>query len=221
MNVAFLATDMVEQVELTEPWRAVEEAGWTPRLVSLRRGEIQGFDHYDKADTFAVDETVADADPSAFDALVIPGGVGNPDELRTSPDAVAFVRSFVESGKPIASICHGPWLLVEAGAVDGRALTSWPSLQDRHPQRRRRRGSRRGGRGRRPDRHQPPPGRPARVLREAEGRVPRGRPQPCRFGVMRAHLPPLPQPGIPGPDPVPAPDPEPPSEPDPVPDPVI
>ncbi len=129
MNVAFLATDMVEQVELTEPWRAVEEAGWTPRLVSLRRGEIQGFDHYDKADTFAVDETVADADPSAFDALVIPGGVGNPDELRTSPDAVAFVRSFVESGKPIASICHGPWLLVEAGAVDGRALTSWPSLK--------------------------------------------------------------------------------------------
>lgn len=129
LRVAFLATDMVEQVELTEPWKAVESAGWTPRLVSLRPGEIQAFHHYDKADRFAVDETVGEASSSAYDALVIPGGVGNPDTLRADADAVAFVRSFVEDGKPIASICHGPWLLVEAGAVEGRELTSWPSLK--------------------------------------------------------------------------------------------
>jgi protease I len=129
MRVAFLSTDMVEQVELTEPWKAVEQEGWTPELVSLRDGEIQAFNHYDKADRFPVARTVADASVEDYDGLVLPGGVGNPDELRTDEQAVEFVRGFVESGKPVAVICHGPWMLVEAGVVDGLELTSWPSLR--------------------------------------------------------------------------------------------
>src|SRR6478609_2567992 len=128
-RVAFLATDMVEQVELTEPWKAIEEAGGQPELVSLEEGEIQGFDHYDKADTFTVDRTVADASVDDYDALVLPGGVGNPDTLRGDEDAVAFVRDFVQSGKPVGVICHGPWTLVEADVVRGRTLTSWPSVR--------------------------------------------------------------------------------------------
>jgi protease I len=128
-KIAFLATDMVEQVELTEPWRAVQERGWQPELVSRRPGEIQGFDHYDKADRFPVDRVVREASADDYDALVIPGGVGNPDEMRTDEDAVAFVRAFFEQGKPVAAICHGPWLLVEAGVVEGREVTSWPSLR--------------------------------------------------------------------------------------------
>ena len=128
-RVAFLATDMVEQVELTEPWRAVEQAGGSPELVSLEEGEIQGFDHYDKADRFEVDRTVDEVSVDEYDALVLPGGVGNPDTLRTNEDAVAFVRDFVESGKPVGVICHGPWTLVEADVVKGRTLTSWPSVQ--------------------------------------------------------------------------------------------
>ena len=119
MKIAFLATDMVEQVELTEPWKAVEEQGWTAELVSLRGGEIQGFEHYDKADRFRVDRTVDEVSVDDYDGLVVPGGVGNPDELRTSDDAVQFVRDFVESGKPIGVICHGPWVLVEADVVRG------------------------------------------------------------------------------------------------------
>jgi protease I len=129
VKIAFLATDMVEQVELTEPWKAVEEQGWTPDLVSIRAGKIQGFDHYDKADTFAVDTTVEEASPDDYDALVLPGGVGNPDTLRLDENAVAFVRGFVDRGKPVAAICHAPWTLVEAGVVRGKTLTSWPSLQ--------------------------------------------------------------------------------------------
>jgi deglycase len=128
-RVAFLATDMVEQVELTEPWKAVVEAGGKPELISLGEGEIQGFDHYDKADTFEVDRTVGDVSADEYDALVLPGGVGNPDTLRADDDAVAFVREFVESGKPVGVICHGPWTLVEADVVRGRTLTSWPSVQ--------------------------------------------------------------------------------------------
>jgi protease I len=128
-RVAFLATDMVEQVELTEPWKAVEQAGAEPQLVSLEDGEIQGFDHYDKADTFTVDLTVEEADASDFDALVLPGGVGNPDTLRTDENAVRFASGFFEQRKPVAAICHAPWLLVEAGVVRGRRLTSYPSLQ--------------------------------------------------------------------------------------------
>jgi protease I len=127
--VAFLATDMVEQVELTEPWKAVEQAGATPELVSLEEGEIQGFNHYDKADTFTVDHTVEEARVDDYDALVIPGGVGNPDTMRTDENAVQFVRDFFEQNKPVGVICHGPWMLVEAGVVRGRKVTSWPSLQ--------------------------------------------------------------------------------------------
>ena len=128
-RVAFLATDMVEQVELTEPWKAVEQAGATPELISLEEGEIQGFDHYDKADTFKVDRTVEEARADDYDALVVPGGVGNPDTMRADENAVRFVRDFFEQSKPVGVICHGPWMLVEAGVVRGRKLTSWPSLQ--------------------------------------------------------------------------------------------
>ncbi len=128
-RVAFLATDMVEQVELIEPWNAVKSEGAEPELVSLEEGEIQGFDHYDKADTFKVDRTVEEARADDYDALVIPGGVGNPDTLRTDENAVDFVRSFFEQGKPVGVICHGPWMLVEADVVRDRKVTSWPSLR--------------------------------------------------------------------------------------------
>jgi protease I len=128
-RVAFLATDMVEQVELTEPWKAVEEAGGTPELISLEEGEIQGFNHYDKGDTFKVDKTVEEASADDYDALVLPGGVGNPDTLRGDENAVEFTRQFFEQAKPVGAICHGPWMLVEAGVVRGRKLTSWPTLQ--------------------------------------------------------------------------------------------
>ena len=128
-RVAFLATDMVEQVELTEPWNAIVAEGAQPELVSLKEGEIQGFNHYDKADTFEVDRTVEEARPDDYDALVVPGGVGNPDTMRNDENAVQFVRGFFEQGKPVGVICHGPWMLVEAGVVRGRTVTSWPSLR--------------------------------------------------------------------------------------------
>jgi protease I len=128
-KIAFLATDMFEQVELTEPWKAVEQAGGTPELISLKPGEIQGFNHYDKADKFKVDKTVEEVSASDYDGYVQPGGVGNPDTLRMDENAVNFVREFFEQGKPVAVICHGPWMLVEAGVVRGRKVTSWPSLQ--------------------------------------------------------------------------------------------
>jgi len=128
-RVAFLATDGVEQIELTEPWKAVESEGGTPELISLESGEIQGFDHLDKDQKFAVDRAVAEANPDDYDGLVLPGGVANPDFLRADEDAVRFVRSFFEAGKPVAAICHGPWTLVEADVVRGRTLTSWPSLR--------------------------------------------------------------------------------------------
>lgn len=129
-TVAFLvATEGVEQVELTEPWKAVQEAGAKPVLLAPQSGQVQAFNHLDKADTFDVDQTVGDADVAAYDALVLPGGVANPDNLRGDPDAVAFARDFVASGKPVAAICHAPWLLVEADVVRGRSLTSFPSLQ--------------------------------------------------------------------------------------------
>jgi len=128
-KVAFLATDGVEQVEYTEPRKAIEHAGAEAQLVSLRPGEIQGFNHLDKADTFPVDLAVKDARAEDFDGLVIPGGVANPDAMRLDRDAVRFVRSFFDAGKPVAAICHAPWMLVEADVVRGRTLTSWPSLQ--------------------------------------------------------------------------------------------
>jgi protease I len=128
-TIAFLATDGVEQVELTEPWKAVKDAGGTPELISIDDGDIQAFDHLDKADTFPVDRTAADADASRYDGLVLPGGVANPDFLRADRDAVGFVKAFFEAGKPVAAICHGPWTLIDAGVVEGRTVTSWPSLQ--------------------------------------------------------------------------------------------
>jgi protease I len=129
-TIAFLvATEGIEQVELTEPWKAVQQAGGTPRLVSLDSGKVQAFNHLDKGDTFSVDETVGSADVAAYDGLVLPGGVANPDQLRTDDKAVRFAKAFADGGKPIAVICHGPWTLVEAGVVKGRTLTSWPSLQ--------------------------------------------------------------------------------------------
>jgi protease I len=120
---------MVEQVELTEPWKAVEQEGWEHELVSLEEGQIQAAKHFDKGDTFPVDRAVANADASEYDALVVPGGVANPDMMRVVPEAVAFVRDFFEQGKPVAVICHGPWMLVEADVVRGRRVTSWPSLR--------------------------------------------------------------------------------------------
>jgi protease I len=129
-RVAFLmANEGVEQVELTEPLKAVQEAGAEAELIAPEAGEIQGFNHLDKGDTFAVDETVGEVDADEFDALVLPGGVANPDQLRTKPEAVQFVRAFFETGKPVGVICHGPWTLVEADVVRGRTITSWPSLQ--------------------------------------------------------------------------------------------
>jgi protease I len=128
-RVAFLAADMVEQVELTEPWQALVDEGAEVELISLEEGEIQGFNHYDKADTFKVDRTVEEARAEDYDALVIPGGVGNPDTMRTDENAVQLVRDFFEQGKPVGVICHGPWMLVEAGVVRDRKVTSWPSLQ--------------------------------------------------------------------------------------------
>ncbi|CAM5293358.1 glutamine amidotransferase [Streptomyces avidinii] len=130
MRVAFLtATEGIEQVELTEPWEAVARAGGNPSLVSVEPGRVQAFDHLDKADTFPVDLTVAEASAEDFDALVLPGGVANPDALRLNTAAVALVRSFFDQGKPVAAICHAPWMLVEADVLRGRTLTSWPSLR--------------------------------------------------------------------------------------------
>jgi protease I len=128
-KIAFLAAEMFEQVELTEPWQALEGAGAELELVSLEEGEVQGFDHYDKAGTFKVDKTVEEASASDYDGLVLPGGVGNPDNLRQDENAVRFVRDFFEQGKPVGAICHAPWTLIEAGVVRDRTLTSFPSLQ--------------------------------------------------------------------------------------------
>ncbi|GAA3048693.1 type 1 glutamine amidotransferase domain-containing protein [Actinokineospora globicatena] len=128
-TIAFLvAPEGIEQVELTEPWQAVERAGGKPVLVSTESGHVQAFNHLEKADKFPVDKTVREADAADFDSLVLPGGVANPDFLRTDEDAVAFTKSFFDSGKPVAAICHGPWTLVEADVVRGRKMTSWPSL---------------------------------------------------------------------------------------------
>ena len=128
-KVAILATDGVEQVEMTEPWKALEAAGAEVHLVSLKPGTIQGFNHLDRGDTFDVHITLDKAKAIDYAALVLPGGVANPDALRTEKSAVAFVREFMETDKPVAAICHAPWLLVEADAVRGRTLTSWPSLK--------------------------------------------------------------------------------------------
>ena len=129
-TIAFLvAAEGIERVELTDPWEAVHTAGATAHLISPDTGEVQTFDHLDKAETRRVDRTVAEASVDDYDLLVLPGGVANPDALRTDAAAVAFVRDFVASGKPVAAICHAPWTLIEADVVRGRTMTSWPSLQ--------------------------------------------------------------------------------------------
>ena len=129
-RIAFLvAPEGIEQVELTEPWKAVEAEGGTPELISTESGEVQAFNHLDKADTFKVDHTVDDVSASDYDGLVLPGGVANPDFLRMNEQAVGFARGFFEEAKPVGVICHGPWTLVEADVVRGRKITSWPSLQ--------------------------------------------------------------------------------------------
>jgi protease I len=128
-KVAFLATDGVEQVELDRPWQAISDAGGRPELVSLKSGEIQAFNHLDKADRKPVDRSIDEARPDSYDALVLPGGVANGDFVRADDRAVQFVRDFFDSGKPISVICHGGWVLAEADVVRGRQMTSWPSLR--------------------------------------------------------------------------------------------
>ncbi|MGP0076260.1 MAG: type 1 glutamine amidotransferase domain-containing protein [Bryobacteraceae bacterium] len=128
-RIAILATDGVEQVEMTEPRKALDAAGAKTELVSPAKGNLQAWQHMEKGDKFPVDVELADADPRNYDALVLPGGIANPDQLRRIPQAVEFVKSFFEREKPVAAICHAPWMLIEAGVVRGRTVTSWPSLQ--------------------------------------------------------------------------------------------
>lgn len=128
-TIAILVTDGFEQIELTRPKEAVEKAGATTHLISLKDGSVQGFHHSEKGDAFPVDRTVDEVAASDYDGLILPGGVQNPDTLRMHPEAVAFVRDFFAQHKPVAAICHGPWTLVEADVVRGRVLTSWPSLK--------------------------------------------------------------------------------------------
>jgi len=128
-RVAILVAEGFEQVEMTGPRKALEEAGAETMIVSPVEDEVQGWNHYDKADRFAVDVPLDEADAKDFDALLLPGGVANPDQLRSNPKAVEFARGFVDSGKPVAVICHGPWTLIETGALKGRRMTSWPSLK--------------------------------------------------------------------------------------------
>ncbi len=129
-RIAFLsANEGVEQIELTGPLEAVREAGADAELLAPDSGEVQAFNHLDKADTFTVDRVVGEADPDEYDGLVLPGGVANPDQLRSKPEVREFVRAFFEAGKPVGVICHGPWTLIDAEVLEGRTLTSWPSLQ--------------------------------------------------------------------------------------------
>ena len=129
-KIAFLvANEGTEQIELTRPWDAVREAGAETELIAPEAGEVQAFNHLDKGDEFTADRAVADASADDYDGLVLPGGVANPDQLRTAPEAVQFARAFFEAGKPVGVICHGPWTLVEADVLRGRTITSWPSLR--------------------------------------------------------------------------------------------
>src|SRR5437870_6915145 len=128
-KVAILVTDGFEQVEMTEPRKALEQAGAETKIVSPKPGQIQGMHHADKGDKFDVDLTLDDARPEEFDALMIPGGLMNPDQLRSTPEALEFTRHFFREGKPVAAICHGPWVLIDAGVIRGRTLTSWPAIK--------------------------------------------------------------------------------------------
>jgi deglycase len=127
-RIAIAAADMVERVELVEPRKALEEAGATTELISLKPGKITSFDHFDPADKIPVDKAVEEVDAADYDALMIPGGVGNPDQLRSDENMVSFVRDFFDQGKPVAAICHAPWVLIDAGVVRGRTMTSWPTV---------------------------------------------------------------------------------------------
>ncbi|HEY6515360.1 MAG TPA: type 1 glutamine amidotransferase domain-containing protein [Steroidobacteraceae bacterium] len=129
MKVAILAAEGFEQAELTEPRKALQDAGAQTQVVSPAKGEVQGWNHFDKGERIKVDVPLEHADAGEYDALLLPGGVANPDQLRMMPEAVQFVRAFFETGKPVAAICHGPWTLIDAGVVRGRTLTSWPSLK--------------------------------------------------------------------------------------------
>lgn len=128
-TVAILAADGFEQVELTEPMKALKEAGAEVEIVSLKSGEIQGFNHFDKGDAFKVDRTLDETDPSRYAALMLPGGAHNPDQLRIEDKALAFVRAFFDAGKPVAAICHAPWVLIDAGVAEGRTLTSYKTIR--------------------------------------------------------------------------------------------
>lgn len=128
-KVAILVENGFEQVELTGPKKALDEAGARTEIISPKNGKVKGWNHTEWGEEFAVDKALTQADAQEYDALLLPGGVMNPDKLRMNKDAVEFVKTFVDSGKPIAAICHGPWTLIEAGAVEGRKMTSWPSLQ--------------------------------------------------------------------------------------------
>jgi protease I len=129
-TIAFLtAQEGVEEIELTKPWKAVQDAGGTPKLLAPQSGEVQTFNHLDKSAAYPVDESLEDAHAESYDALVLPGGVANPDQLRTDERAIRFVQEIFSAGKPVGVICHGPWTLVEADLVRDRKLTSWPSLQ--------------------------------------------------------------------------------------------
>jgi len=128
-KVAILAADGFEQVELTGPRQALDEAGAETRIVSPAKGHVQGWNHFDKGDRFTVDVALDQARPQEFDALLLPGGVANPDQLRINPKALDFIRHFFTEGKPVAAICHAPWPLIDAGVIRGRTLTSWPSLK--------------------------------------------------------------------------------------------
>ncbi len=129
LKVAILVTEGFEQVELTEPRQALDDAGAKTSIVSPDAGEVQGWNHFDKGDKFPVDLPLNAASAGDFDALLLPGGVANPDQLRMKPEAVQFIKDFFDAGKPVAVICHGPWTLIEAGVVNGRKITSWPSLK--------------------------------------------------------------------------------------------
>ena len=128
-KVAILVADGFEQQELVDPRAALDEAGAQTMIVSPVEGQVEGWNHYDKGDKFDVDVPLAEANADDFDALLLPGGVANPDQLRTQPEAVSFIKSFFDAGKPVAVICHGPWTLIEAGVVKGRTITSWPSVK--------------------------------------------------------------------------------------------
>ena len=153
-RIAILVADGFEQVEMTEPRKALDDAGAKTEIVSPMHGEVQGWNHHEKGKKFHVDVELNSADPHNYDALLLPGGVVNPDQLRTIPLAVQFVRIFVDDLKPIAAICHGPWMLVEADVVRGRTVTSWPSVKDGPAECRRKLGGR-GSSSRQRHSHQP------------------------------------------------------------------